>query len=42
MRGYLTLIDSQGSFFCSGGCVVQIKGDAMTQFEGMAGLTLQF
>ena len=42
MRGYLTLIDSQGSFFCSGGCVVQIKGDAMTQVEAMAGLTLQF
>ena len=42
LRGYLTLIDSQGSFFCSGGCVVQIKGDTMTQVEGMAGLTLQF
>lgn len=42
LRGYFTLIDSQGSFFCSGGCVVQIKGDLMTQVEGMVGLTLQF
>jgi hypothetical protein len=42
LRGYVTLINSQGSFFCSGGCVVQIKGDTLTQVEGMAGLTLAF
>jgi hypothetical protein len=42
LRGYFTLIDSQGSFFCSGGCTVQIKGDLMTQVEGMVGLTMQF
>jgi len=42
LRAYLTAINSSGSFFCSGGCVVQIKGDAMTQVEAMAGLTLQF
>lgn len=42
LRGYVTLINSQGSFFCSGGCVVQIKGDTLTQVEAMVGLTLQF
>lgn len=42
LRAYVTLINSSGSFFCSGGCVVQIKGDALTQVEGMAGLTLAF
>jgi hypothetical protein len=42
LRGYVTLINSSGSFFCSGGCVVQIKGDTLTQVEGMVGLTLVF
>ncbi len=42
LRGYFTVINSSGSFFCSGGCVVQIKGDLLTQVEAMAGLTLVF
>ncbi len=42
LRGYFTLINSSGSFFCSGGCAVQIKGDLLTQVEAMAGLTLVF
>jgi hypothetical protein len=42
LRGYVTLINSSGSFFCSGGCEVQIKGDTLTQVEGMVGLTLMF
>jgi hypothetical protein len=42
LRGYVTLIKSSGSFFCSGGCVVQIKGDTLTQVEGMVGLTFAF
>jgi hypothetical protein len=42
LRGYVTLINSSGSFFCSGGCVVSIKGDTLTQVEGMVGLTLGF
>lgn len=42
LRGYATLIHSSGSFFCSGGCVVTIKGDTLTQIEGLAGLTLSF
>ncbi len=42
LRGYVTLIRSDGSFFCSGGCVVSIKGDTLTQVEAMAGLTFGF
>lgn len=42
LRGYATLIRSDGSFFCSGGCVVSIKGNTMTQVEAMAGLTFGF
>ena len=42
LRGYLTLVNSSGGFFCSGGCVVSIRGDAMTQVEGILGLTYGF
>lgn len=42
LRGYATLIRSSGSFFCSGGCVVSIKGDTLTQVEAMAGLSFGF
>ena len=42
MRGYLTLVNSSGGFFCSGGCVVAIRGDTMTQFEGLLGLAFSF
>ena len=41
-RGYLTLINSSGEFFCSGGCVVSIRGDTMTQIEGLLGLSFAF
>jgi hypothetical protein len=37
LRGYLTLINSSGQFFCSGGCVVSIRGDTLVQAEGMVG-----
>ena len=42
LRGYITLINSSGQFFCSGGCVVSIQGDTMTQVEAMVGLTFGF
>jgi hypothetical protein len=42
LRGYVTLIDSSGGFFCSGGCVVAIGGDAMVQAEAMVGLSFAF
>ena len=42
LRGYLTLINSSGGFFCSGGCVVSIQGDTMAQVEGLLGLAFGF
>jgi hypothetical protein len=42
LRGYFTLINSNSSLFCSGGCVIAIKGDGLTQVEGLLGLTLAF
>ena len=42
VRGYLTLIHSSGGFFCSGGCVVSIRGDTMLQVEALLGLSFAF
>ena len=42
LRGYATLINSSGSFFCSGGCVVSLKGDALLQAAALVGLSLRF
>ena len=41
-RGYATLVDSSGGFFCSGGCVVQVKGSTFTQGEVLAGIAARF
>jgi len=41
-RGYITLVNSSGGFLCSGGCVVQVKGDTLTQGEVLAGLAWRF
>jgi hypothetical protein len=42
LRAYITVINSSGSLFCSGGCIVQIQGDTLTQYEGMVGLSFGF
>jgi hypothetical protein len=42
MRGYVTLINSSGGFLCSGGCVASIRGDTLTQVEGLLGLSYGF
>jgi hypothetical protein len=42
LRGYLVLINASGGFFCSGGCVVSIRGETMTQVEGLVGLSFGF
>jgi hypothetical protein len=42
LRGYATLINSDGEFFCSGGCVVSIRGNSMVQGEGLLGLSIGF
>ena len=41
-RGYITLVNSDGSLFCSGGCVVSVKGDTFTQGEALLGLSMRF
>jgi hypothetical protein len=41
-RAYFTLVNSSGGLFCSGGCVVAIKGDAVTQGDVMLGLSARF
>jgi hypothetical protein len=42
VRGYATLVNSNSSLFCSGGCTVNIKGDVITQAEVMLGLSVRF
>ncbi len=42
LRGYATLIHSSGGFFCSGGCVVVIRGDSMFQADALVGLSARF
>ena len=43
LRGYLTLVNSSGGFFCSGGaCIVKIRGDTLLQVEGLLGLSYAF
>lgn len=43
VRGYLTLVNSNGGFFCSGGaCIVKIRGDTLLQVEGLLGLSYAF
>ncbi|NIO42931.1 MAG: porin family protein, partial [Burkholderiales bacterium] len=41
-RGYATLVDSSGGFFCSGGCIISISGDVITQGEVMLGVSARF
>ena len=41
-RGYLSLVNSSGGFLCSGGCVVVLKSDAVTQYEATVGLSARF
>jgi hypothetical protein len=42
LRGSVTLINSSGGIFCSGGCVVALQGDALLQGEALLGLSLRF
>jgi hypothetical protein len=42
LRGHATLLRSEGGFFCSGGCTVFIRGDTLTQVEGLVGLRVGF
>jgi len=42
LRGYLSVINANGEFFCSGGCVVSIRGTTLMQAEGLVGLSIGF
>ena len=42
LRGYYTLINSQTTLFCSGGCVLTVRGDGLFQAEAMLGLSVGF
>ncbi|MEJ2620018.1 MAG: outer membrane beta-barrel protein [Candidatus Thiodiazotropha sp.] len=42
MRGYSTLVNSNSTLFCDGGCDLQISGDAFPQFETNLGLIFRF
>ncbi len=42
LRGHLTLLNSEGGLFCSGGCTVFIRGDSLTQAEALVGLRIAF
>jgi len=43
VRGCLTLLPDNGAMFCSNGaCQVYLAGDALFQFEGLAGIIVRF
>ncbi len=42
LRGYFTLINSNSALFCSGGCVIAVRGDGLVQGEAMMGLSYAF
>ena len=41
-RGYATLVNSDSGVFCSGGCVISIKGDTVTQGDVQIGLSFRY
>ena len=41
-RAYATLVNSSGGFLCSGGCVVNVQGDLVSQDEVQVGLSVRF
>ena len=41
-RAFLTALNSSSTLFCSGGCVVLLRGDGFAQGQAMLGLTARF
>ncbi|MEO8187800.1 MAG: outer membrane beta-barrel protein [Burkholderiaceae bacterium] len=41
-RAFVTLLNSSGGLFCSGGCTVFLSGDSFVQGQAMLGLTARF
>lgn len=42
LRAFVTLLNSSGGLFCSGGCVVTLSGDTFTQGLATVGLSARF
>ena len=42
VQDYVNLINANGGFFCSGGCVVSLRGTTLLQAEGLLGLSIGF
>lgn len=41
-RAFVTLLNSSGGLFCSGGCTVFLSGDSFVQGQALLGLTARF
>lgn len=41
-RGTLVAVNGEGTLFCSGGCVVSLRGDAFVQGDVQVGLAIRF
>lgn len=41
-RGYATLVNSNSALFCSGGCVIAIRGETVTQGDLQLGVSFRF
>jgi hypothetical protein len=41
-RGYATLVNSSSALFCSGGCVISIKGETVTQGDVQLGFSFRY
>ncbi len=41
-RGYLTWMGGNAALFCSGGCILTVKGNAFFQYEVLAGVSVGF
>jgi hypothetical protein len=41
-RGYATLVNSNSALFCSGGCVISVKGNTVTQGDVQLGLSFRY
>lgn len=42
VRGYITAVNGSANLFCSGGCVVSYRADALTQAEALLGVSFGF
>jgi hypothetical protein len=41
-RGYATLVNSDSALFCSGGCVISVKGNTVTQGDVQLGFSFRY